>query len=443
VADRIAVPFSGHGSGTAPLTWAQLGIWQTIERIGRSSTIGGVSAVPPGTTVERVVHGLRFVVQRHPSLRTRLTFRDGRPWQHVAEAGEVELEVVDAADDPAAVAAAVADRYLNTAFDHRADWPVRMAAVRHRGEVTHSVAVYSHLAVDGTGIAALVADLATMDPATGTGPPPPEAVQPLDLAARQSLPAAQRQSAASLRHWERVLRTVAPVRLPRTSFDEAPRMRMVGYRSPAARQAVHAVAARLAVDSSPVLLAAFAVALARVTGVNPVVPLLSVSNRFRPGLAASVSQLAQSSPCVIDVDAPSFDDVVARARKAAMGAYLHAYYDPAARTALMARVARDRGVEVDLGCTFNDRRRQAPDPIGTVDPAALTAAATLGEFRTIARTDLSRQKLYLGIDDVPGAIDLTMSADTRHLPPPAMESLLRTIESVLVAAALTPQRLRP
>lgn len=439
MADQIVVPFHGAGPGTDELTWAQSGIWQTIRRAGVSSTIGGVSAVPPGTTVEHVAATLRYVMSRHPSLRTLLVRNgNGHPRQEVADAGEAALEVVDAADDPAADAAEVSTRYLNTDFDYGAEWPVRMAAVRHRGEVTHSVAVYLHTAIDGAGIAVLVNDLAAMDPVSGLGPPLPDAVQPLELAARQRGSAALRQSDASLRHWERVLRTVAPARLTPTGFDEPPRFRMVGYRSPAVRLAMHAVAARLAVDSSPVLLAAFAVALARVTGVNPVVPLLSVNNRFRPGLAASVSQLAQSSPCVIDVDAPSFGDVVARARKAAMGAYLHAYYDPTRRAELMDAVSRDRGTDIDLGCTFNDRRRQAPDPTPVFDPGALHAAVEEGSYRTIPRTDLSRQKLYLGIDDVPGAIDLTMSADTRFVAPPDMEALLRGMESVLVTAALAP-----
>ena len=449
MADHIAVSFDGVGSGIGELTWGQVGIWQSIQRSGASSTIGGVSTVPPGTTVDDVAAILRFIMSRHQSLRTRLRFDadDGRPRQVVSASGEAALEVVDvpAAADGAAAAAEVGDRYLNTAFDYEHEWPVRMAAIRCGGVVTHSVAVYLHLSIDGAGLDALLADLATMDPAIGPAAAPVDAVQPLELAERQRGPAARRQSEASLRHWERVLRTVAPSRFGEVADPDllAPRWHMAGYRSPAARLAVGTLAARHDTDSSPVLLAAFAVALAEVTGINPVVTLLAVSNRFRPGLAASVCQVAQASPCVVDVSAATFGEVIARARKAALGTYLHAYYDPARRADLIATVNRDRGVEIDLGCTFNDRRRQAPDPVAP-EPTAddLRGAMDLGTYRPIARTDLSRQKLYLGIDDTPGAIDLTMSADTHHVSPASMEAIARGMERVLVDAVLDPPESR-
>ncbi len=438
MADQIVVPFHGAGSGVGELTWGQSEVWQSIQRSGVSSTIGGVSTVPPGTTVADVAAVLRFIMSRHQSLRTRLRFdtEDGRPLQEVATCGDAVLEVVDCSSDAAAVADAVSDRYLNADFDYATDWPVRMAAIRCDGVVTHSVAVYLHLAIDGAGLDVLLADLATRDPLTGEAPAPVDAVQPLELARRQRSTSALRQSEASLRHWERVLRAVPPVRFAGPTNRGEPRFRMAGYRSPATLLAVHALAAHHDTDSSPVLLAAFAVALTEVTGMSPAVTLLAVSNRFRPGLAATVGQVAQASPCVVDTAAATFGEVIARARKAALGTYLHAYYDPARRATLTDTVTRDRGVEVDLGCTFNDRRRQAPDPVAPrPTPPALTAAVALGTFRTIPRTDLSRQKLYLGVDDVPGAIDLTMSADTHFVSPGDMERIFRTMESTVVAAA--------
>jgi non-ribosomal peptide synthetase component F len=66
------------------------------------------------------------------------------------------------------------------------------------------------------------------------------------------------------------------------------------YRSPATHLAAHVLAARAQVEPTPILLAAFAVTLAAVTGQHPVVVQVLVSNRFRPGFADTVSPIAQN-----------------------------------------------------------------------------------------------------------------------------------------------------
>jgi len=236
-----------------------------------------------------------------------------------------------------------------------------------------TVVVYLHLALDAHGMAALMADLANL----GVVGAPVAGVQPLELARRQQTPAAQRQCDASMRHLERVLRTVPPHRFPSCPGDTEPSYRQLGYLSPATWLAARAVAARERLDTSPVVLAAYAVALARWTGISPVVVMVAVSNRFRPGLAQAVTPLAQVSPCVLDVAEVTLAEAVTRARQATIGAYKHAYYDPARRVELLAVVARERGVEVDLSCFFNDRRgRGRPLPAGPVEAALDPAAAT-------------------------------------------------------------------
>jgi hypothetical protein len=127
---RVAVPFAGEGAGTAPMTWAQLGIWKTMVRTGINMNIGGTVPMPPGTTVEEMQTLLRYLVSRHQSLRTRLRFHPGGAAEQVlSEAGELTLELVDA-DDPAAAAEEVRARYAAQAFDYEREWPVRMAVVR-------------------------------------------------------------------------------------------------------------------------------------------------------------------------------------------------------------------------------------------------------------------------------------------------------------------------
>jgi hypothetical protein len=435
---QILVPFRGEGAGVGELTWAQRGIWRSIQRQGSSEYLGGTSVLPAGTTVQNLVVALRFVMSRHQALRTRLTFgEDGDARQRLFAEGELPLEVVDAgADDPAAVAEVVRIRYQSTDFDYAGEWPVRTAAICVDGVPTHTVAVYSHLVIDAHGLTALMTDLATMDPATGEPTVPMTAIQPLAQARQQSTPAARRQTEGAVRHWARVLRTATPQRFGESTDPREPRYWGMSYHSPASDRAMRAIAARDGTDTSPVLLAAYAVALARTVSTNPIVLQIAVSNRFRPGCAESVSALAQASPCLIDIADVTFDQAVGRAYQAAMATYLNAYYDPLRRVAMVAQVQEERGERIDLECYFNDRR----DPDRTRDAtvptmAEIVAALPASTLSWGPHTSVPQPKLYLNVDDAPDGVEFTMIADTRHIAPADMSAIVRTVEAVVVEAA--------
>ncbi|HVV18115.1 MAG TPA: condensation domain-containing protein [Pseudonocardiaceae bacterium] len=429
---QIPVEFDGPGSGIGPLTWGQRQVWRVVRAQGSSEFLGGTREVPSGTTVADVAAALRFAMSRHESLRTLLVFDgDGEPRQRVHESGTTSLDVVEAGDaDPAAVADQTRIRYQTTDFDYAHEWPVRMAVICRHGTPTHTVAVYSHLAVDAGGLDALLADLASM-----TDPPPLTATRPLEQARQQTTPTARRQADAGLRHWERVLRTAAPRRFGESTDRREPRYWRMRYTSPAADRAMRSVAARHGCDTSPVLLAAYATALVRTVGTNPVVLQIAVSNRFRPGFADSVSTLAQASPCLIDVADASFDETVGRAWQAAMSTYLNAYYDPNERAALVEAVHADRGTEIDLGCYFNDRR-DTDRPAAPVPAAEILAAVPAGRLAWGEHTAVPQPKLYLNVDDVPDGVAFGMLADTHHVCPADMEAIVRTLEAVVVAAAV-------
>lgn len=429
---QIMVSFSGPGSGTDKLTWGQRVIWRSIAYQGSSEYLGGVVRLPDGTTLDVMAECLRFVMSRHQSLRTRLVFDSGdEPRQVVSESGEIAMAVVDAtADDAADVAQRLQRHYESYDFDYEHEWPLRIAAVCVDGRPAYSVAVYNHMAIDAHGLNVLMADLNTM--VTGDVRPV-TAMQPLEQVRHQRTAAARRQSDAALRHWARVLRRAAPRRFGDSTDRREPRYWRMGYHTPAADLAMRLVAARTGTDTSPVLLAAYAVALARTAGNNPVVLQLAVSNRFRPRLADSVSPLAQASPCLLDVADATFDEAVARATQAAMSTYLNAYYDPLHRVALVARVTEERGEEIELGCYFNDRRdaeRSNTGPVPTmaeIDAALASSRLTWGQH-----TDVPQPPLYLNVDD---GIDFTMLADTHRLSPADMAAIVRTLEEVVVAAA--------
>ncbi|WP_326999733.1 condensation domain-containing protein [Dactylosporangium sp. NBC_01737] len=442
---RILVPFRGAGSGVADLTWAQLGIWQTMRRTGLSMNIGGTVPMPAGTSVRDMETLLRYLVSRHQALRTRLRFdADGTTRQVVSEAGELPLEVLDTDEDPAAAAEELRLRY-EAPFAYETEWPVRMGVVRHGGEVTHVVVLYCHVAVDGFGIDAIVRDMAEMDPATGTTAAPVPGLTPLEMAAKQQTPSGRRQSDKSVRYWEQLLRTIPAERSGGSGDPREPRYWEITHRSPAMHLAMELIAHRTGAGVGYVVLAAYAVGLARLTGRSPSVAQLVVSNRFRPGCADSVSQLAQLSLCAVDVVDATFDEVVGRAWTAATNAYMHGHFDPVALTAMLERVRADRG-HVDYSIIVNDRRTRDSAPEGqAATPQRLADALPRSTSWWNRKVDVLDAALNISVDAAPDAVDVSICADTHRFSPADIWALAVEMERVAVEAAFdakAPTRVR-
>jgi hypothetical protein len=437
--EQILVHFAGEGSGVAPLTWGQLGMWQSLEATDQSRTLGGVSTLPPGFTVDDLADVLRYAMSRHQALRTRFPMGpDGLPVQDCAASGDIMLEIVDAGDDdPAVVAAGVHERYQTKHFDYANEWPVRMAAIVHRGTVPFMVAVYLHLVIDATGLTVLIDDLAARDPESGEGPPL-TGMPPLEQARKQAGPAGRRQNAAALQYLENVLRTVPASRFGPPRYAVERDFRMLRYRSPATLLAARAAAARAGTNTSPVLLAAFAVALARATGHNPVLAMLTVSNRFRPGLADSVSTLSYISPFMIDVAGIDIATAVVRAAQGTLSAYKNAYCNPYDQDVVWERVNEERGATVELSCYYNDRRQEARDAGEPPTPRQIRAALPAADLRWVSDPEMPASALYLYVDDAPDAVDFELSGDARYFAADDLAALVRGIEAVTVEAALDP-----
>ncbi|HEV2374286.1 MAG TPA: hypothetical protein VGS19_19275 [Streptosporangiaceae bacterium] len=72
---------------------------------------------------------------------------------------------------------------------------------------------------------------------------------------------------------------------------------------------------------------------------------------------------------MVDVAGVTFDQVVERSYRSALGAYKYANHDRAELQWLIAKVERDRGEQIDLDCFVNDRRfNTEPDGAGSAAP---------------------------------------------------------------------------
>jgi hypothetical protein len=438
-AGKVIVEFAGEGSGVAELSWGQQEMWAVLQAVGDSLTLGGARALPPGQTVADVAAGLRFIMTRHQALRTRLRFRPGgQPLQVVHASGEITLEVVEAVgEDPGEVAAAVAARYKARAFDLECEWPLRMAVITHDGAATHIAETICHIAVDAFGIAALQDDFDHRAERTG----PVTAMQPMEQASWQQGPGGRRAHEASMRYFERQAASAPDHQFSPSADPRQPRYWQLTVQSPAGYRAAGILAARLGLGTSPVLLAAFAMALAPLVSGDRVALQMVVSNRFRPGFARSVSTLAQSAPCVIEVASGSFEEVARRAWQSSLGAYKHAYYELAGKAEAGQRLVAERGAEPDWNVFFNDLRVLSRDPVpaGGAVPAEDPGPAGNGPPPSVLtwgeRSDMPGNKAFLYIRDVPGTLCYELWADSHFIAPADMEGLVWRLERTLVDAA--------
>jgi hypothetical protein len=434
--ERIMVEFEGEGAGEGELSWGQKEYWSAVLAQKTWGPMGGVKPLPAGTTVEEIADELRYLISRYQPMRTRLRFdAEERPIQVVFGSGQIPLEIVEAGDaDPDQVAQAVADRYRNTDLDFAAEWPLRMAVVRHQGQLTHMAVLISHFATDAAGAVVMVTEVAARKSAPVAG------MQPLAQADWQRSPAGRRQNDAAVRYWDGLLRTIDPRRFNEQQGDEQhPRYWHADFNSPATFSAMRAIAEGTGLESSAILLALFAVALHGITDINPVVIRPIVSNRFRPGLAEVVCSLAQGGLCVLDVADVPFDEAVRRAQRSMMRAYKHAYFDHDDLVALRNRITRERGIDLDTACYFNDRRgssrQQAAGPAPTLRQIHDSVPQTT--FRWVVGQDTpSFEPLFVHIDDVPDTIQVTLHLDTRTVSLANGEALMRGMEAVAIAAAI-------
>jgi hypothetical protein len=455
---EIRVEFDGEGAGAGELTWGQMGIWRATQRNDQSMNLAWPMSPPEGASLAEVAGMLRFMVSRHPALRTRLRFVDGpsgkrHPQQVIAGSGEVPLHVVDIGDgdDPVAAAEELRSRYQLTWFDYENEFPVRMGVIRQSGALVQMVVGYSHVMVDGGGLDALQEDLKHLDRVTGEATAPAEGLNPLELARRQDSPAGRRQSERAIQHWAAQLGRLPAWRLEEPARRREPRFAELMAYSPAMELGMRAVAARTGADATSVLLAAYSAAVARVFGRNPSVALLAVSNRFRPGLASMVSQVGQHGICVVDAADATFDEVVARAQKATTIASFYAYYDPVACDMLLDETAARRGQPLDVYWWINDLRGM----VGPVDggdgdvptEAELTQALPRTKLYWNLKSPDAHGTLFLFVDSRPQrlgmqappeglpAVYMKVWGDTRHFALDQVETLVREMEAVVVAAA--------
>lgn len=442
----LEVGFDAGRGGTFPMTWGQQTIWKPIKWYGDAADYFNIklvldvpeAPVPPGQ--DAVLGVLRQLVERHQALRTHYSDDSGGPRQHVAESGTFTVRVADGpAGGSRARADALAAELGSSAFRHSGEWPARIALVTANGRPRHVVLVVSHLAADGAGAQALVADFTALLAA----PPPPPADgiwQPADQVLREQSKRGQRRNSAAVAHWRKLLEHMPPSMF---DFPPVPAAQPRFHRLRLDSRAAAAAAARLAVDGQisvpSAVLTATALALAAVSGRDTSVLQLIAGNRYDGQVRTMVAPMSQNGLFAVTYPEESIAQAARRTHQAARAGYFYGHYEPAAVAALCAEVAAQRGVSFDLTAYFNDLTAlyghpDGPqgDPLPESGARRLLAGSALVPDGTWVTQD---SKFFLEAECGPQLCRLHLLADTAYLPLPAMETVLRGIETILLEGA--------
>ncbi|MEV5599706.1 condensation domain-containing protein [Streptomyces sp. NPDC052496] len=331
-----AVRTAAAPQGPAPLSAAQRRMW-LMDRLGGS---GAAYHVPFATRVrgpfdaQALGRALTALVRRHEVLRTRYGQHDGEPYQEVADAAPVPVEVVPADGD--------AVEQLREAAAHPFDLasgPVlRALAVRHAAEDHTVLLTLHHIAIDGGSLAVVARELGALYGAAldGDDVPAGELTGVLAGPAPQYADFARREHAAAdalehgLEYWLGRLAGARPVPLPAPAADSgAPARRgqaalLAEPLPPAVLEGLRAVGREHRSTLFTVVLAAAYAALLEATGHPDLVLGCASSHRDRAGARDLVGLCVNTLPVRVDTrSAGAFGELLDRVRDALLEAQQH------------------------------------------------------------------------------------------------------------------------
>ncbi|TXS50029.1 condensation domain-containing protein [Streptomyces sp. t39] len=438
-----AVPFAGGRAGSAPLTWGQRAIWNAIVRTAPNDVYFNIARLLPLGDRGRPVGLSRFtaaaaaLMARHEALRTRLETAGESPRQVVADAGTLDVTVLE---EPVPGAGAESARRLLAAlaarrFDYEREWPLRLGAVCHEGSVTHAVLVMCHVATDGQGAEQVVRDLLLLVRRGSAGRAP--RTTPLDIAVWQHGPEGVRRSDRALAGWESFYRAMPPTMFPQQVAEPlAPRFRRGRLVSGALAAATDALAAEHRVSGSTVLMTGLAALAGAAGGHGAAAMTPIVANRTTDDRRGLVAMLSQDAPFLLDLSGGGrFTDLLPTAWRAAMAGYRAGAYDPVAWEALRERVGSERGTPVHPYCCYNDQRFVERPPGPRLGPRELREEQRRSRFGFPGAEEHLGCRYCVHVTEEEGTPAVTLTADTAYLPPAAIRGHLMALEELLVASA--------
>ncbi|HTG31297.1 MAG TPA: non-ribosomal peptide synthase/polyketide synthase, partial [Thermoanaerobaculia bacterium] len=329
--------------GSLPLSFAQERLW-FLDRLAPGNAAYNIPLALVGhgeLSLPAMAAAIGEIVRRHEALRTTYVAVDDRPAQVIAPAEDWTLPLLDLSALPEVSgreeARRLADETMAAPFILERDPVLRVRAVRI-GRTEHVLLlVIHHIAADGWSVGVLVEEIAALYPAAlagvAVGPGgrsvlPELAVQYADFAVWQRQWLQGEVLERQLAYWRETLATVSALDLPTDrprpplqSFRGGTRIRAIG---PEVNRALSSLARQHDATLFMVLLAAVEALLGRYTGQEDVTLGSPIANRNRAEIEPLIGFFVNSLVFRGDLRGdPPFRELLARTRRAALGAYSH------------------------------------------------------------------------------------------------------------------------
>ncbi len=413
-----------------PLTRAQRPIWLAQRLDPGSALYHEVSAIRLVGPLDprSLERALAALVERHPALRTTFALE-----------GDTPVQIVNAPSPPAvsrAAARSISEReqaiaaFAAPPFELERG-PLARFLLLDEGEGSALlVCVFHHLVMDGASSAVLFGELATFYAAFATGESPAlldAALTPGELALHEEAED-PRSLDAHLAHFREALAGVERARLPADRLPRAGAPPRAGRNERSldlpTSEAIRELARASGATPFIVLLAAFAVSLARRTGRTDLTIGAPFARRERAELRASVGCFLVTLALRVQLgEARTFADAVRVCRSAALGAYAHRDL-PLDR--LASAISRDFALDFVLNLL--------PPPPGPRRAAGVELTLLPRPVES-AKVDVT---LYARGAQA-GALTLTLVHDARAFDDGPLDALLAGTLALLVEATRDPR----
>jgi hypothetical protein len=343
-----------------PATWGQVYQWNEIHANPARVATGGYNVcglIRPrsrGVKFQLALKSAVRLIEENESLRTDFRQRDGVLYQVIPDSRTVFMEAIqstpESVDEDAAACRA---RFGEAAFDLDSECLFRVGFVNIEDRTRRMVFGASHLLIDGVGMKILAAEFERL--LAGGSPGRRPAMQPAEIAARQSDADLAKHSERAVRYWCTQYRHLKDA-LPSRVRGEGTGKRAQGTLfSPALSRACVLMARRCKVSVSTILVAATAVLLGTWFNCDPWGMRLIVHNRFRAEFSNAITSMVQRALLTVELgDARSLEELAPRVVKSLVRALRCAFYNEERLQAALAQLQHDLARDADVSCCFND-----------------------------------------------------------------------------------------
>jgi amino acid adenylation domain-containing protein len=321
--------------GHLPLSFAQQRLWflRQLEPDGTAYNIAQVYQLVGPLNITALEQSLNEIVQRHETLRTTFSMRNGEPVQAIAPTLPSTLSVIDFCDLPVSEKEIEVQRLINQEQQWRFDLTqgsLLRATLLRLDQTEHVLCVViHHIIIDGWSLGIFFHELSALYDTFSVGKVPSLPKLPIqyaDFAVWQRKQLTGKRLEQQLAYWKRELANLPVLALP----TDRPRPPIQTHRgakqsftlSQSLSESVKSLTQQEGVTPFTTLLAAFTVLLHRYTGQVDIVVGSPIANRTQIEIEGLIGYFMNMLILRADLlGNPSFRELLGRIRKLALEAY--------------------------------------------------------------------------------------------------------------------------